>query len=69
MSRKTVRVPDISCGHCVKTIERELKEVQGVSSVAASESSKQVTVSWDDEATSWDRIRDLLQEINYPPAD
>ena len=32
---KTVSEPNISCGHCVKTIERELGELPGVESVAA----------------------------------
>ncbi|MGD8600775.1 MAG: cation transporter, partial [Gemmatimonadota bacterium] len=35
MSTKTVNVPNISCGHCVMTIEREVGEIDGVSSVKA----------------------------------
>ena len=68
MSSKTVEVPNISCGHCVKTIEREVGELAGVSAVSAREESREVTVEWDDDATSWDRIEDLMKEINYPPA-
>lgn len=68
MSSKTIQVPNISCGHCVMTIEREVGELNGVKSVKADESTRQVTVEWDDAATSWDAIEELLVEINYPPA-
>ncbi len=66
MSTKTFTVPGISCEHCVKAIEREVSELDGVSSVSASLESKQVTVEWSDPA-SWSQIKDLLVEIEYPP--
>lgn len=68
MTSKTVNVPNISCGHCVMTIEREVGELPGVSEVKADQASKNVTVSWDPEATQWDAIEDLMKEINYAPA-
>ena len=37
MTTKTYHVPNISCGHCVSTIERELRELVGVKSVKAEE--------------------------------
>ena len=68
MSSRTVEVPAISCGHCVKTIEREVGEMEGVEEVSADQESREVTVRWDDDATSWERIELLMKEINYPPA-
>lgn len=68
MTTKTVIVPDISCEHCVKTVEREVGEIAGVSSVSANLETKQVTVEWGDPA-SWDEIKTLLVEIEYPPQD
>lgn len=67
MSTRTVKVPNISCGHCVKTIEREVGELEGVTSVTASQSEKDVTVEWDEARTSWDSIEETMEEINYPP--
>ena len=67
MSSKTILVPNISCGHCVMTIEREVGELSGVVSVKANESTRQVTVEWNDSATNWEAIEELLIEINYPP--
>lgn len=69
MAEKTVTVPGISCGHCVKTIERELAELHGVEAVSASQEGRTVTVRWDEDSTDWTAVRELLQEIDYPPAD
>lgn len=66
MTTKTFTVPAISCGHCTHTIESELSELAGVTSVQAVKDTKQVTVSWNDPA-NWEQIKSLLQEINYPP--
>jgi len=64
MDSKTFKVPNISCGHCVMTIEREVGELNGVKSVKAEQDSKMVTVEWDAPA-NWDGISALLEEINY----
>lgn len=69
MTSKTVNVPNISCGHCVATIEREVGELEGVSSVKAEQGTRNVTVSWDPAATDWAVIADLMKEINYTPAE
>jgi copper chaperone CopZ len=67
VSTKTVNVPNISCGHCVATIERELAALPGVASVKADRGTRDVTVSWDPSATDWSAIESLLKEINYAP--
>ena len=65
MPEKTVSTPAINCGHCVRTIERELGEVDGVTKVHADVASKQVTVSWEAPA-DWSRISATLAEIGFP---
>jgi len=67
MEEKTVFVPNISCGHCVMNIRRELGELDGVDSVAGDPESKQITVRWQPPAT-WVSITELLQELGYPAA-
>lgn len=66
MSEKTFTVPNISCGHCVHSIEMEVGEIAGVEQVEADQESKRVTVVWDEPAT-WEKIQQTLEEINYPP--
>lgn len=68
MESKTFEVPNISCEHCVHTIQSEIGELQGVESVKADEKTRIVTVQWHDPA-SWSQIRQTLTEINYPPAE
>ena len=65
MSSKTFIAPNISCGHCTRTIEMELGDLAGVRNVKAEVESKQVAVEWDAPA-SWDQIKDLLVEIGFP---
>jgi copper chaperone CopZ len=66
MEEKTVRIPAISCGHCVMTIQRELTGLDGVEAVDGSPDTKEVTIRWKDPA-SWETIRALLTEIGYAP--
>jgi copper chaperone CopZ len=65
MTTKTYNVPGISCGHCVATIERELKLVEGVQNVKAEQDSKRVTVQVADE-NLLPEIERTLVEIGYP---
>jgi copper chaperone len=65
METKTFIVPNISCGHCVHTVESEVSDIPGVKVVKADEQTKKVTVEWDKPAT-WSQIEKILTEINYP---
>lgn len=58
-------VPNISCGHCTATIERELKMVTGVEQVKAHQESKQVEVTVKD-ASVLPTVEATLVEIGYP---
>lgn len=66
MTTVTYNVPNISCGHCVHTIQMELGDLIGVSNVQASQATRQVTVEFDPPATE-EQIEATLVEINYPP--
>jgi len=59
-------VPSIHCVHCVKTIEMELGDVKGVTSVKADLDSKTVEVEFAAPATQ-DMVVVTLKELNYPP--
>jgi copper chaperone CopZ len=67
MERKSFSVPNISCGHCVMNIKRELQELEGVVKVEGDPNLKQILVEWNMPATE-EKIRALLREINYPAA-
>lgn len=61
-------IPNISCGHCVHTIQMEVGELAGVESVMANQESKQATITFGTPASE-DQIKTLLAEINYPVAE
>jgi copper chaperone CopZ len=67
MTTVTYSVPNISCGHCVHTIQSELSELDGVSSVKADSNTKMVEISFEPPADE-SLIKSLLAEINYPVA-
>ena len=68
MKTVTYSIPNISCGHCVHTIQTEVGELVGVQSVDASADTKTATISFDAPATE-EKIKSLLAEINYPVAE
>jgi copper chaperone CopZ len=68
MEKTTLAVPNISCGHCVATIQRELDGMEGVSKVEGNSESKEIVVEWEAPA-SLDQIKAALKDINYPAAD
>ncbi len=67
MTTVTYSVPNISCGHCVHTIQTEVADLDGVQTVSASAETKQVEIVFDAPADE-EGIKALLAEINYPAA-
>ncbi len=65
MTTLNLSVPNISCMHCVHTIQTEVGELAGVRRVAADASTKQVVIEFDPPATE-QQIDHLLAEIGYP---
>ena len=61
----TFNIPNISCHHCVHTIESEIRELDGVKEVHADVAGQLATVSFEPPATE-EKIKALLVEINYP---
>ena len=68
MSTVTYSIPSIHCMHCTHTIEMELSELPGVEAVKTDLESKHITVTFGPPADEA-KVRALLAEIEYPPAD
>jgi copper chaperone CopZ len=66
MKTVTLKIPSITCSHCIHTITTELMSITGVKKVTGDENTKEVTVEFDSPATI-EIIRDVLTEINYEP--
>ena len=68
MSTARLSIPNISCAHCVKAIQKELSDIEGVITVEGDPATKDITVEWDIPA-SIEKIKATLKEINYPAAE
>ena len=58
-------VKGMSCGHCEKTVEDGLSEIEGVSGVKANHERDQVTVRYRGECPSVDDIREKVADLGY----
>lgn len=65
MTTVTYTIPNISCGHCVHTIQSEVGELAGVQSVVANKDTREATIVFEPPANE-EQIKALLTEINYP---
>ena len=65
MNQVKYEIPNISCGHCVNSIQVELSKLPGVSGVWADQETKSVEIEFKDPATE-EKIKTLLDSINYP---
>lgn len=66
MTTVTFVAPDISCGHCQMTIEKEVGQVAGVSSVSVDVPTKQVRIDYDESVISPSKLEEILDEAGYP---
>ena len=66
MSSVTLNVPDISCEHCEHTITSTLQPVDGIRTVRVDIPTKQVKVEFDEAQVSVEKMKELLQEEDYP---
>lgn len=62
----TITAPDISCGHCVATVQGAVGGLFGVSQVTADADTKQVAVTFDPNRVSVAQIESAMDEAGYP---
>lgn len=61
----TLTSADISCGHCKKTIEGDLSERAGVTSVLVTPETKTIAVSFDETVIGEDELKAIIEELGY----
>ncbi len=62
----TLTAPDISCGHCVATVQGAVGSLPGVSAVTADATTKEVDVTFDPGRVSVAQIAAAMDEAGYP---
>jgi copper chaperone len=66
MATTVLNVPDISCEHCERAITNALTPVDGVRTVKVDIPSKHVRVEYDESIVDVNKMKDVLQEEDYP---
>jgi copper chaperone CopZ len=66
MEKATLEAPDISCGHCIMSIEKAVTKLPGVKFVSGDPDTKQVTIEYDPSATQLAQIEGAMEEEGYP---
>ena len=68
MTEKTLKVPDMHCGHCEAAIEGELSKIPGVESSNADVEKGTVEVSNDEGMVRTGDLEDAIEEAGYTVA-
>lgn len=66
MTEITLEAPDISCDHCIMTIEKAVSKLPGVRFLAGDPDSKRVTVEYDPALADLPAIEGAMEEEGYP---
>jgi copper chaperone len=68
MIRKTLRVSDMSCGHCKAAVEGELNKLAGVERINADVEKGIVEVSYDEGTVTTEDLKEAIEEAGYTVA-
>ena len=68
MTEKTLRVPDMHCGHCKAAVEGELSKLSGVRRATADVENGTVEVSYDEGTVSTEDLENAIEEAGYTVA-
>ena len=68
MVEKTLKVPNMSCGHCKAAVEGELNKLSGVESSLADVEKGTVEVSFDESAVTTEQLKGAIAEAGYTVA-
>jgi copper chaperone len=66
MEQATLKAPDISCDHCIQSIQKAVESLPGARFVSGDPALKQVTVEYDPSQTPLSDIQAALEEEGYP---
>ena len=68
MTEKTLKVPDMSCGHCKAAVEGELNKLSGVERANADVEKGTVEVTYDEGTVTTEDLKGAIAEAGYTVA-
>jgi copper chaperone len=68
MTQLTLEAPDISCDHCIQSIEKAVTKLPGVRFLSGDPEGKRVIVEFDPAVVDRTAIEAAMEEEGYPVA-
>jgi copper ion binding protein len=68
MTQATLKAPDISCDHCIASIENAVTKLPGVRFVSGDLEGKRVIIDFDPKLVEIGAIEAAMEEEGYPVA-
>jgi copper chaperone len=68
MAEKTLKIPDMSCGHCKAAVEGELNKLSGVRKANADVEKGTVEVTYDEGTVTTEDLKGAIEEAGYTVA-
>ena len=65
MKNTTLNVEGMSCSHCVNAVTKAVTALEGVSGVNVDLEGKKVTVDFEEDKVSLDKIKEAIEEEGY----
>jgi copper chaperone len=66
MTKVTLEAPDISCDHCIASIQKAVTTLSGVQFLEGDPGKKQVTLEYDASVAKLEAIESAMAEEGYP---
>lgn len=66
MVKARLEAPDISCGHCIMTIEKAVNKIPGAQFVSGDPETKTVVIEYDPAVVQVEAIEAVMEEEGYP---
>jgi len=66
MNQITLEAPDISCDHCITSIEKALAKLRGVHFLSGDPAGKQVMIEYDPALVELAAIEGAMEDEGYP---
>jgi copper chaperone len=63
--KTVVKIAGMSCGHCVKSVNNIISDIQGVISVDVSLEQGKAVIEFDENSTTADQIVETINESHY----
>lgn len=68
LQQEILRVEGMSCNHCKQAVETAVQKLPGMTAAAVDLAAKTLTVEFDNEKTSTEKIRHAVEETGFEVA-